>query len=217
MNKVIKALSCAGLAALLLTGCGSQAKTGATKKAAAKPAAQTAQAAASAPKGNGKFTVTMTYDYNGERIMASNQLAAWVEDAQGKVVKNLFVTYFTGKGGYTKRKESLPLWVSKANPAKMDAAKLDAITKSTPSTGKQTVVWDGTDDAGKPVAEGKYTMYLEGTLYWSSDFQAHAVIDTTAKGEQNLKVDQKFTEDKKEHRNMIQNVAVSYKSVKSEK
>ena len=209
MLKNIKALACASAVLLFFAGCGSEAKTGATKKDA-KPA-QTAQAAAPAAKSNGQFTVTMTYDYTNEKIMASNQLAAWVEDSQGKIVKNLMVTRFTGKGGYEKRKESLPLWVSKANPAKMDAAKLDAITKPTPSTGKQTIVWDGTDEAGKPLADGKYTMYLEGTLYWTSDYQAHAVIDTTAKGEQKLTVDQKFTEDKKEHRNMIQNVAVNYK------
>ena len=209
MDKKVKALACAALAILVLTGCGNQAKTGAAKKTAAKPAAQSAQAA---PKGKGKFTATLTFDYTNEKIMASNQLAAWVEDSQGKVVKNLFVTRFTGKGGYAKRKETLPLWVSKADPARMEAAKLDVITKATPSTGKQTVIWDGTDDDGKPVADGKYTMYLEGTLFWSSDYQTHAVIDTTAKGEQKPKTVEKFTEDKKEHRNMIQNVAVEYKA-----
>jgi hypothetical protein len=43
----------------------------------------------------------------------------------------------------------------------MDASTLSSISSATRSAGKYTLVWDGTDDKGKKVPSGKYTIYIE--------------------------------------------------------
>ena len=49
--------------------------------------------------------------------IASSQYAIWIEDETGKLVRTLYVTSFTAKGGYEYRKDALPVWTSKAKPS----------------------------------------------------------------------------------------------------
>ncbi|MDO4563967.1 MAG: DUF2271 domain-containing protein [Clostridia bacterium] len=100
--------------------------------------------------------------------MASNQYAVWIEDADGALVKTLYVSSFTADGGYARRAESLPTWVSKANPAEMEAAAVDAVTSATPQSGLQSHSWDGTNENGDAMPSGEYHVFVEGTLYWTS-------------------------------------------------
>ena len=100
--------------------------------------------------------------------IASSQYAIWIEDESGKVVRTVYATSFTVKGGYAYRKEAIPTWVHKANPAKMSPNRIDAITGVTPRDGTLNYIWDGKSDDGKPVPKGTYTLFVEGTLYWKS-------------------------------------------------
>lgn len=97
--------------------------------------------------------------------IASSQYAIWIEDAAGRLVRTLYATSSTAKGGYEYRKDALPLWVSKAKPQTIPSAQVDAITGATPRNGIITYQWDGTDDKGNRVPPGNYKFFLEGTLY----------------------------------------------------
>lgn len=107
-----------------------------------------------------------------------------------------------------RRKESLPLWVSKVHPEKFKSDEVDAIAQATPSAGHQTITWDGTVDKGAPVPDGTYTIWLEGTLYWTSDYRAHATVTVPA-AEGALDVVEEYTEETAENRDMITNVKMS--------
>lgn len=114
-------------------------------------------------------TVTLNYDLSRIPSIASNQVAVWIEDSQGKFVKTLFVTWFTGKGGYEKRPDCLPLWRQAAGVEGPPTPEVDAVTKATPQPGKHSLVWDCTDRAGNPVPDGKYVYKVEGTLFWTKE------------------------------------------------
>lgn len=100
--------------------------------------------------------------------IASSQYAIWIEDEAGRLVRTLYATSFTAKGGYEYREDALPIWVSKAKPQTLPAAQIDAITGATPQNSMVTYQWDGTDDKGNRVPAGIYMFFIEGTLYWKS-------------------------------------------------
>ena len=110
---------------------------------------------------------------------ASNQIALWVENDNGDIVKTIFATDFTAvKRGYKKREQSLNNWVATAKPDKMTDSDLDAISSATPKSGAQHFTWDLTDSQGKKVPAGKYFIKLEGTLYAGSNTVYTGTIDT---------------------------------------
>ena len=45
--------------------------------------------------------------------IASSQYAIWIEDETGKLVRTLYVTSFTAKGGYEYRKDAVPTGLPK--------------------------------------------------------------------------------------------------------
>ena len=123
--------------------------------------------------------VSIDFDYKSMSGFSSNQMALWVENDKGEVVKTIFVTDFTGvKRGYKKREQSLNHWVSIAKPDKMTDSEIDVISSATPKAGTQHFSWDFTDNAGKKVPEGKYFIKLEGTLYQGSNAVYTGTIDT---------------------------------------
>ena len=99
MNRRWIGLLLAGVTALgLFTGCGSE-KKGAPAAQEKAPASAAAQA---------KGPLTLEYTYNKKEGMASNQMAAWIEDKDGKLIRTLFATKFTAQGGYKKREQARP-------------------------------------------------------------------------------------------------------------
>ncbi|MBQ8362134.1 MAG: DUF2271 domain-containing protein [Bacteroidaceae bacterium] len=119
--------------------------------------------------------VEITFDYNRKSGPGSNQYAVWVENEKNEVVKTLFVTSFTTKGrvregqpikrGYTYRPTCVPTWVEHAKASEISDIELDAFTGATPKeSGKQTFMWDFTDNKGKRVAKGTYKVLVEATL-----------------------------------------------------
>ena len=113
---------------------------------------------------NGKMTISL--DYQAQDGYASNQFAVWVENSDGAVVKTLYATRFTAKGGYEKRPDAIPLWVARSGVA--DMKDVDAITSATPKSGKLEYSWDLTDAAGTRVPDGTYRYFVEGTLRWKN-------------------------------------------------
>ncbi len=112
-------------------------------------------------------SVDIAFDYQRGDI-ASSQYAIWVEDAIGRPVRTIFVTRFTATRGFSERPDAVPTWVARFNPSQMTSAQIDAVSGATPSNGTLRYTWDVTDEQGKPVPAGTYTVFLEGTLYWST-------------------------------------------------
>ena len=122
--------------------------------------------------------VEVSFDFTRMSTHASNQIAIWIEDESGHIVKTVFVTDFTaGRRGYENREDALVHWVEAADPSGMSDTEVDAVSGPTPQAGHVTYVWDITDDAGNRVADGVYRIIIEGTLYWSSNVLYTAEID----------------------------------------
>lgn len=109
--------------------------------------------------------------------IASSQYAIWIENEKGELVRTVYATSYTVKGGYKVRKESLPTWVQKAHPEDMTDVQTDAVTGATPRSGTLTYTWDGTNDKGNPVSPGKYRFCVEGSLYWKSRILFSGIVE----------------------------------------
>jgi hypothetical protein len=80
-------------------------------------------------------------------------LALWVEDASGKPIRT--ITVWGDEGKYL---HHLSNWWAFAQ-AQQNV--ISSTTRATRPPGKYQVVWDGLDDAGKPVGQGTYGFALE--------------------------------------------------------
>lgn len=152
--------------------------------------------------------VSIDFDYMRMSGKASNQIALWIEDEGGEIIKTIFVTDFTAsRRGYENREDALRHWVASANPGELTDSEIDAISSATPQTGTQHFVWDLTDDNGQRVPDGRYYIRLEGTLYWSSNVLYTGMIDLndTAPGELEIKTE-RSEPDNTDNEAMLQNV-----------
>ena len=153
--------------------------------------------------------IEIFFTYQRGTTIASNQLAVWVEDAEGAVVKTLLVTDFTaGRRGYRNRTMSLPVWVAAADPESMTDAEIDTVSGATPGQGELVYVWDFTNQSGERVPDGIYTVHVEGTFYWESDVLYTAVIDTTNLGNEIPVEIERTAPDTHENENMISDVTI---------
>jgi FAD:protein FMN transferase len=80
-------------------------------------------------------------------------VATWVEDSAGKPVRMIALW-----GNEQKYFKDLPAWWAKY---KTQTTLLKGVTRATRVAGKYSLLWDGLDDAGKPVAPGKYIVRIE--------------------------------------------------------
>ena len=156
---------------------------------------------------NGQLTITFNFKHGG---IASSQYAIWVEDREGNLIRTIYVTSFTAKGGYSYRADALPTWVAKANLGEMSDSEIDGITGATPQNGKQTYVWDGTDDKGQKVSNGKYNFYIEGTLYWSSRVLFSGSVEWGSKSQQNIPIQVKYINESDTNKDMITALKAEY-------
>ncbi|MCL1873477.1 MAG: DUF2271 domain-containing protein [Clostridiales bacterium] len=117
----------------------------------------------------------ITFAYQPQSGAWSNQFAVWIEDMDGQLVKTIYATAFTAKGGYNYRLDSLALWVEKSGLASMTKDEVDAITGATPNfklfyegplpmAENLSYTWDLTDTNGNAVLSGEYKFFVEGTL-----------------------------------------------------
>ncbi|MCL2301228.1 MAG: DUF2271 domain-containing protein [Firmicutes bacterium] len=120
------------------------------------------EAGTPAPEAGAPGALTISFDFERQSGFSSNQFAVWMEDADGTVVKTLFATEFTAKGGYEKRPSSLTNWVERA--VKTGITDADAVAGATPKSGPVSYVWDCTDEDGKAVPPGTYKFFVENTF-----------------------------------------------------
>src|SRR5262249_3516554 len=80
-------------------------------------------------------------------------VAIWFENADAKAVRTIAVW-----GNNPKYTKDLTQWWKFA---KDDAALVKAVTRATRNPRKYTLAWDGKDDAGKPLPQGTYTVFVE--------------------------------------------------------
>lgn len=88
-------------------------------------------------------------------------VAVWLETPDGKPVRTIDLSYQRGKGN--KWLPDLQRWY-RADQARVAAGGkqiADTISTATRLPGTVSVVWNGLDDAGKPVAAGDYVLSIE--------------------------------------------------------
>jgi len=105
-------------------------------------------------------TLAITFDFERQSGVASNQFAVWIEDLDGNMVKTLYATQFTATKGYKNRPDSLATWVNRA----LGSTDFDAVAGATPKSGPQVYVLDCAD-----IAPGSYRFFVEGTLRWKDN------------------------------------------------
>ncbi len=124
-----------------------------TRIAAARPATVTPAAAGAWPK-----DYAVTVDYEAPKISGSKvyppYMAVWVTNENNKLVRALAI--LGQDPNYID--QNYIFWRRHGRGA---PGVVDAVSRPTRAPGRYTAVWDGKDDAGKPVAIGKYTLHVE--------------------------------------------------------
>ena len=116
-----------------------------------------------------KGSVTIGFTLTRISGRASNQYAVWIEDEDGQLVRTLFVTdYMARKQGWKVREQTLITWQNIADVKNIPQKDIDAVSGATPQAGRQSIVWDMKDAAGKAVAAGTYVYRIEGSLLWEN-------------------------------------------------
>ncbi len=154
--------------------------------------------------------LTIFFDFQRGGI-ASSQYAIWIENEEGKLVRTLYATSFTAKGGYEYRRDAIPFWVGKACPEKMTDTQVDAITGATPGNGKLTYIWDGTDQNGTRVPKGKYHFFIEGTLYWKSRVLFSGTVNLGGAEQVSIPIETRYFNWSTVNKDMISSIKVSYR------
>ena len=96
------------------------------------------------------------------------QTGLWVEDAEGRFVRTLYVSGFSG---FAKEKQvNLPEW------AKSSSFETDGTTTASIEWGKNVFVWDLKDRKGRRIKNGKYRIRLE-TAWWPSMKYGRSAIE----------------------------------------
>ncbi|MBQ6660949.1 MAG: DUF2271 domain-containing protein [Lachnospiraceae bacterium] len=152
----------------------------------------------------------MSFDYQRGTTLASNQVAVWIENAEGELVKTLYVSDFTAaRRGYESRDMALSKWVKTAVPSDMSDDEIDAVSSATLGTGSHSFPWDLTDENGDRVPDGVYTVKVEGTLYWESNILFSSQVDIGSPISGDLAVTEIRSEpDTQENADMIDNVHI---------
>jgi hypothetical protein len=96
------------------------------------------------------------------------QTAAWVEDKNGKFVKTLYVSGFSG---YVKEKQ---LWL-KEWAADSKFADADVVTSASINVGHHIYLWELKDHTGKSVKPGEYVVKVEVFSWPSMKYQLASV------------------------------------------
>jgi hypothetical protein len=98
------------------------------------------------------LTVTLPNIAAGGRYR-SPYVVVWAENADGKVVRTIALW-----GNSSKYLRDLTQWWKLVGD---DKDLVYSVARTTRRPGRYTLVWDGTDDKGKPVPQGTYTIHVE--------------------------------------------------------
>lgn len=113
-----------------------------------------------------KYELAITFEMNA--ISGNNRrpfAAIWVENENRELIRNLALWY------------NKPKWVPdlknwyriNGERFKADKTNFASVTGATRSPGKYTIKWDGKDDKGNYVAQGKYTIMIETSKEHGTD------------------------------------------------
>ncbi|NLG83149.1 MAG: DUF2271 domain-containing protein [Firmicutes bacterium] len=160
--------------------------------------------------GQDQRRVKISYTFHRLPRIASNQYAVWIEDTKGKYVKTLYATRFMARGGYVRRPQCCPVWRARANWAEASPERIDAVAGATPPSGNLELVWDCTDEKGKPVPDGVYLYHIEGNLYWENRVVWTGKIEVGPKPDASEAAAQYFPEDAARWGPMIEEVKAVY-------
>lgn len=164
--------------------------------------------AASSAGGTGRVEISLNYNHRSG--IASNQFAVWIEDGEGRFIKTLYATRFTAEGGWKFRPDALPVWVERSGLGDGAAGNTDAFSGATPKTGAHTYVWDCVDESGRPVPDGEYHIFVEGTIFWQ-DAVLYKGIITVGGGENTAELSAEYTTEEAEASSMITAVEAVYR------
>jgi hypothetical protein len=154
-----------------------------------------------------RLEISMSYD--NLLLVASNQYAFWIEDMEGNYIDTLYVTRYTAGEGYRRRPQSIPKWVSSAEPGNMHSSEIDAISGATPKPGNYTVYWDFMDGKGELVTSSQYRYFIEGTMYMNDDVLYSGIITM---GEESWEEYPRpeYSVPGSEYKSMLSNIRVTY-------
>lgn len=152
--------------------------------------------------------VEIAFVYQRQSGKASNQFAVWIEDATGKLVKTLYATRFTARGGWKRRPESLPLWVE-TQFFQSASADVDAFTGATPLGGDLVYTWDCKDSEGTAAPPGEYRYLVEANLRWNSRVVYRGTIQIGGAARHSMATGE-FSGGNAQEREMITGVAATY-------
>jgi len=113
---------------------------------------------------NQEKKVIISYTWTRIQSHGSNQIAVWIEDTLQNHICTLFATRFTTTGGYLKRPLALGEWTGKFDLKNAPKEEVDAVTGSTPESGKQILTWNGKDKTGQTVPAGTYIVRMEANI-----------------------------------------------------
>ncbi len=89
-------------------------------------------------------------------------VAVWVEDKDGFPVKTLLLFLMKNQPGPRWHRDLRRWYADDQMRLLVDKTDIiDAVSKPTRNPGQYKVEWDGLDDAGKPLKDGEYTLFIE--------------------------------------------------------
>lgn len=104
----------------------------------------------------------------GFRDELAPQTAVWVEDENGKFIKTIYVSGFSGHA--RESQINLPKWSESSK-----FSDVDGVTGASIDIGHHIYVWDLKDHGGKTVGPGKYTVKVEVAFWPSGQYQLTSV------------------------------------------
>lgn len=112
------------------------------------------------------YELAINFEFNAIQGNSHRPFAAiWVENEKKEAVRNLALWY-----NKTKWVPDLKNWYRiNGESFKADKANFASVTGATRSPGKYTIKWDGKDDKGNYVAQGKYTIIIETSKEHGTD------------------------------------------------
>ena len=111
------------------------------------------------------------------------QTAVWIEDSQGKFVKTVYVSGFSG---FVKEKQvNLPKW-SKSS----EFGDVDGVTGASIDLGHHLYVWDVKDSSGKMVKPGNYSIKVETTFWPSMKYQVTSTSVKVGSGKDRNRIEE---------------------------
>jgi thiamine biosynthesis lipoprotein ApbE len=149
----------------LLASAAARQRAGAAQSDAAKADAETA--ARSKPAGWGAdFELAVNLEINNpdtSRRYRRPYVVVWIEDKKDVPVRTLSLWVSSAGAGPEKWLPDLKRWYRGEEIRRLNDTidVVHTISRPTRSPGKYTVIWDGTDNHGKPLERGEYTIFIE--------------------------------------------------------